>query len=47
MDFILGRGVWLVDREKSDSEAGFRILKASERGHEMWQGLGLKWGPDK
>jgi hypothetical protein len=44
MDFILGCGVWLVDREKSDSEAGFRILKASERGNEMWHGLGLNWG---
>jgi hypothetical protein len=47
MAFILGFRVWLGYREKSESEAGFRNLKASERGHEMWHGLGLNWGPDK
>jgi hypothetical protein len=47
MAFILGFRVWLVYREKSDLEAGFRNLKASERGNEMWHGLGLNWGPDK
>jgi hypothetical protein len=47
MAFILGCGVGLVYREKSDLEAGFRNLKASERGNEMWHGLGLNWGPDK
>jgi hypothetical protein len=44
MAFILGFRVWLVYREKSDLEAGFRNLKASERGNEMWHGLGLNWG---
>jgi hypothetical protein len=47
MAFILGFRVWLGYREKSESEAGFRNLKASERGNEMWHGLGLNWGPDK